>query len=109
MAVQALGVRNLDAAQDELASRDQLMNVVTDANVNHVQTVRILRAQKKKFRLAYPAHFHFARQSGPALRVQRKFVTGRIRHGHRSVAAGILPAVSGGIPAARTAKTEPAS
>jgi hypothetical protein len=35
MAVQAPGVRNLDAAQDELASRDQLMNVVTDANVNH--------------------------------------------------------------------------
>jgi len=36
MAVQALGVWNLNAAQDELASRDQLMNVVTDANVNHV-------------------------------------------------------------------------
>jgi hypothetical protein len=38
--------------EDELAARDQLMNVVTDANVNHVQTVRILRARKKKFRLA---------------------------------------------------------
>jgi len=29
-----LCVRNLDAAEDELASRDQLMNVITNANVN---------------------------------------------------------------------------
>ena len=35
MAVQALRVRNFHAAQDELAARDQLMNVITDANVNH--------------------------------------------------------------------------
>jgi hypothetical protein len=50
MAVQTFGVRNLDAAEDEFASRDQLMNVVTDANVNHIQTVRILRAPTKNFR-----------------------------------------------------------
>ena len=35
MAVEALAVRNLDAAEDELAPGDQLMNVITDANVNH--------------------------------------------------------------------------
>ena len=35
MAVEALGVRNLDAAEDELAPGDQLMNVIADANVNH--------------------------------------------------------------------------
>jgi hypothetical protein len=43
-------VRDLDAAQNELAARDQLMNVVTDANVNHVQTVRILCVPTKNFR-----------------------------------------------------------
>jgi hypothetical protein len=35
MAVEALRVRNLDAAEDKLAPGDQLMNVITDANVNH--------------------------------------------------------------------------
>ena len=35
MAVQALRVRNLDAAQDELAPGDQLMNVIANANMNH--------------------------------------------------------------------------
>ena len=35
MAVQALGVRNLDAAEDEFASRDQRVNVIANANVNH--------------------------------------------------------------------------
>jgi hypothetical protein len=37
MAVQAFGVRDLDAAEDEFASRDQLMNVIADANVNHAR------------------------------------------------------------------------
>ena len=37
MAVEALGVRNLDAAEDELAPRDQLMNVIADANMNHAE------------------------------------------------------------------------
>jgi len=50
MAVQALGVRNLDAAENEFASRDQRVNVIANANVNHVQTVRILRAPTKDFR-----------------------------------------------------------
>jgi hypothetical protein len=35
MAVETLRVRNLDAAEDEFASRDQRVNVVADANVNH--------------------------------------------------------------------------
>ena len=35
MSVEALRVRNLDAAEDELAPRDQRVNVVADANVNH--------------------------------------------------------------------------
>jgi hypothetical protein len=40
-------VRNLNTAQNELAASDQLMNVITDANVNHVQTIGILRAPTK--------------------------------------------------------------
>jgi hypothetical protein len=43
-------VRNLDAAEDELAPGDQLMNVIADANVNHVDTVNLFRAPTKKFR-----------------------------------------------------------
>jgi hypothetical protein len=35
MAVEALRVWNLDAAEDKLAPGDQLMNVIADANVNH--------------------------------------------------------------------------
>src|SRR5436190_11891544 len=35
MAVEPFGVRNFHAAEDEFASGDQLMNVVTNANVNH--------------------------------------------------------------------------
>jgi hypothetical protein len=35
MAVETLRVRNLNAAEDELAPGDQLMNVIADANVNH--------------------------------------------------------------------------
>ena len=35
MAVEALRVRDLDAAEDEPAPGNQLMNVVTNANVNH--------------------------------------------------------------------------
>jgi UDP-N-acetylmuramate-alanine ligase len=42
-------VRNLDAAKDELAPGDQLMNVIADANVNHEDTVIFSRATKKKF------------------------------------------------------------
>ncbi len=30
-----LSCRNLDTAEDELAPRDQRVNVVADANVNH--------------------------------------------------------------------------
>ena len=35
MAVEAFRVRDLDAAEDEFASRDQRVNVIADANVNH--------------------------------------------------------------------------
>ena len=35
VAVQAFGVRNLDTAENEFAPRDQRVNVVADANVNH--------------------------------------------------------------------------
>jgi hypothetical protein len=41
-------VRNLDAAEDEFASRDQRVNVVTDANVNHVRIVEIPRAESEE-------------------------------------------------------------
>jgi hypothetical protein len=41
-------VWNLHAAQDELAARDQLMNVVTDANVNHVRIIEIPRAESEE-------------------------------------------------------------
>ena len=37
MAVEALGVRNLNAAENELASRDQRMNVIANANMNHAK------------------------------------------------------------------------
>jgi hypothetical protein len=37
MAVEALGVRDLDAAEDEFASRDQRVNVIANANVNHAR------------------------------------------------------------------------
>ncbi len=40
MAVQALAVRDFHAAQDELASGDQLMNIVANANVNHGGTIK---------------------------------------------------------------------
>src|SRR5664279_4059692 len=50
----AIRVRNLDAAQDELAARDQLMNVVTDANVNHCGTIKFLLAPTKIFRCQSP-------------------------------------------------------
>jgi len=43
-------VRNLDAAQHELAAGDQLMNVITDANVNHARSVNFFGGLKKKFR-----------------------------------------------------------
>jgi hypothetical protein len=36
MSVETLRVRYIYAAKDELAPRDQLMNVIADANVNHV-------------------------------------------------------------------------
>ena len=39
MAVEALSVRNLHAAEDELAPGDQLMNVIADANVNHERRI----------------------------------------------------------------------
>jgi hypothetical protein len=42
-------VRNLHAAEDELAARDQLMNVVTDANVNHVRSIKIPRGLTKQY------------------------------------------------------------
>ena len=47
MAVQALGVGDLDAAEDEFASRDQRVNVVADANVNHDRMVKIPGAESE--------------------------------------------------------------
>src|SRR5208282_1588746 len=48
MAVQAFGVRNLDAAEDEFASRDQRMNVVANANVNHAVNCRNSARRKRR-------------------------------------------------------------
>jgi hypothetical protein len=42
-------VRNLDAAEDELAPGDQLMNVIADANVNHGDTVAFFPVGKRNF------------------------------------------------------------
>src|SRR5581483_7047292 len=39
MAVETFGVRNLDAAENQFSSGDQFMNVITDANVNHVKNL----------------------------------------------------------------------
>ena len=52
MAVQPFRVWNLHAAQDELASRDQLMNVVTDAHVNHEPKLEGLRPTSPRFFLS---------------------------------------------------------
>jgi hypothetical protein len=49
MAVESFGVRNLDAAEDELASRDQRVDVVTDANVNHGETISAKKNPTKQF------------------------------------------------------------
>jgi hypothetical protein len=46
-------VRNLDAAENELAPRDQRVNVVADANVNHGRTIKI-RARKAKKNKNWP-------------------------------------------------------
>jgi len=35
VAVEAFGMWNLNAAKNEFSSRDQLMNIVADADVNH--------------------------------------------------------------------------
>ena len=49
MGVQTFGVWNLDAAEDEFASRDQRMNVVTNAYMNHDRTIKPTRPPTKKF------------------------------------------------------------
>jgi hypothetical protein len=51
MAVETFGVGNFNATENELAPGDQLMNVIADANVNHVRTVCFFCAAKKKFSL----------------------------------------------------------
>jgi hypothetical protein len=48
MAVEALGMRDLDAAEDELAPGNQLMDVIADANVNHGRMIEIFRLKAKK-------------------------------------------------------------
>jgi hypothetical protein len=39
MAVEALCVRYLHAAEDEFAPRNQLMNVIADAHMNHERNI----------------------------------------------------------------------
>jgi hypothetical protein len=39
MAVEPFRVRNFHAAEDEFAPRDQLMNIVANANVNHPRSL----------------------------------------------------------------------
>jgi hypothetical protein len=48
MTVQTFGVRNLHAAKDEFASRDQRVNVIANANVNHVRIIEIPRAESEE-------------------------------------------------------------
>jgi hypothetical protein len=38
---------NFDAAENEFAPRNQCVNVVTDANVNHGGSVKILHAESE--------------------------------------------------------------
>jgi hypothetical protein len=40
-------VRNLDAAENKFASRDQRVNVVTNANMNHGGTIKPARSTTK--------------------------------------------------------------
>ena len=49
MAIETFRVRNLHAAENELAPGDQLMNVITNAYVNHASTVKFFYATKKTF------------------------------------------------------------
>jgi hypothetical protein len=51
MTIQTLRVRNLDATENEFASRDQRVNVVTNANMNHAQTIKPARSMTKVFPL----------------------------------------------------------
>ena len=39
MAVETFAVRNFDAAEDKFSSLNQRMNVITDADVNHMSKV----------------------------------------------------------------------
>jgi hypothetical protein len=47
MAVEALGMRNLHATQDQLAPGHKLMDVVTNANMNHGRTIKNFRPGPK--------------------------------------------------------------
>ena len=50
MAVETFGVGDFHAAQHELAAGNQLMNIVTNANVNHSYTIKTNGPVKKIFR-----------------------------------------------------------
>ena len=53
MAVEAFGVGNLHAAEDEFAPRDELMNIVANANVNHA--VSLGEAERGRKLICCPA------------------------------------------------------
>ena len=58
MAVEAFRVRNLHAAEDELAPGDQLMNVIADANVNHAPQDKFFTTESEG-KLPAPHHKNF--------------------------------------------------
>jgi hypothetical protein len=47
MTIEAFGVGDFNAPKDEFASRDQRMNIVSDANVNHGGSVKIPNAESE--------------------------------------------------------------
>jgi hypothetical protein len=49
VAVEALGVGDFEAAEDELAPLDELMNIITDADMNHGRNISAVLASTKQF------------------------------------------------------------
>ncbi len=80
MAVEAFRVRNLHAAEDELAPGDQLMNVIADANVNHAPTVKLFRATKKEISIEKS---NSPRQTSPIFSLKKFFKLAAARRNQR--------------------------
>src|SRR5262249_788624 len=67
MALEPFGVRNFHATQNEFASFDQGMNIITDSDVYHRRTIGSGEALTKKFVSVRALKFFVAQVSQPAL------------------------------------------